>query len=572
MIRPSLAMMIAVFFLHSTSAFAQIPHSVDLTWRASTTPNVTYSIYRSNTSGDYSTTPLASVSGTSYTDYSVQAEQTYFYVVKAVDSTNPDNLSAPSNEAVATIPTLFGRPPSVKTDITLIASNPNPSINSPVTYIFRVTGGSTPPQGTVTVTQTTNGVSIVLPECTLVPVSADPAAGNTSSGSCLVSYSNKDAQHSAGVHQLTAMFTPAIGGGWTNATSNTVTVGKPTTSVSQPTVAPSTITFGTNATFSAVVSPTNAIPNYSAFSVQFYDNGAPLGTPMTPNAATGVASYTTTTPLSLGNHNITAQFIGDVNYSPSPMSPILTLAVTPVPPVPKITVVNSASTFSTNFAPDSFASIFGVNLAKAQLTATTIPYPTSLGGTTVNVTDSAGTQRPAPIYFVSSGQVNLVIPANTAPGQATITVTNASGVSTSSTILITPTSPGIFSADGSGQGVAAALVQRVKPDNSQVIENVSVFDSKANAYVPVPIVAGADSLYLQLYGTGIRHTASLSNVTCTINGINAQVLYASLAPGFEGLDQVNVKIPNGLTGAGTVNVVVTVDGQTANAVTLTFGK
>ena len=110
MIRTSLAMMIAGLFLHSTSALAQIPHSVALSWEASTTPNVTYNIYRSNTSAAYGTTPLASVSGTSYTDYAVQAGQTYFYVVKAVDSTNPNNLSSPSNEALAIIPTPSGLP------------------------------------------------------------------------------------------------------------------------------------------------------------------------------------------------------------------------------------------------------------------------------------------------------------------------------------------------------------------------------------------------------------------------------------------------------------------------------
>jgi hypothetical protein len=101
MIRTSLAMMIAGFCLHSTSALAQSAPSVALTWVASTTPNVTYNIYRSNTSGAYSSSPLASVSGTSYTDYTVQAGQTYFYVVKAMDFTNPDNLSSPSNEASA---------------------------------------------------------------------------------------------------------------------------------------------------------------------------------------------------------------------------------------------------------------------------------------------------------------------------------------------------------------------------------------------------------------------------------------------------------------------------------------
>ncbi|MBZ5625338.1 MAG: hypothetical protein LAQ69_42555 [Acidobacteriia bacterium] len=79
-------------------------HSVALNWVASTTPNVTYSVYRAATSGGYSPTPLASlIAGTSYTDTTVLAGQTYFYVIKAADSNN--NLSTASNEATAVIPT-----------------------------------------------------------------------------------------------------------------------------------------------------------------------------------------------------------------------------------------------------------------------------------------------------------------------------------------------------------------------------------------------------------------------------------------------------------------------------------
>jgi uncharacterized protein (TIGR03437 family) len=59
-------------------------------------------------------------------------------------------------------------------------------------------------------------------------------------------------------------------------------------------------------------------------------------------------------------------------------------------------------------------------------------------------------------------------------------------------------------------------------------------------------------------------------VTCTIGGQNAQVLYAGAAPGFQGLDQVNVALPAGFNQHGTVNVIITVDSQAANTVTLTF--
>ncbi|MCU1239050.1 MAG: Ig-like domain (Group 3) [Candidatus Solibacter sp.] len=264
---------------------------------------------------------------------------------------------------------------------------------------------------------------------------------------------------------------------------------------------------------------------------------------------------------------LVATYSGDANFASSSSNPQGQSVFGT-----QIAVVNGAGYTSSNFAADSWATVYGDNLASTTLTAVTTPYPTSLAGTTVSLTDSTGTQRLAPIYFVSPGQVNILIPSNTAFGLATVTVTNPNGATASSVILVTRTAPGLFTANASGQGVAAALVQRVRADSSQTIENVATFDSNAKAYVPVVIPVGSDSLYLQLYGTGIRYTPGLSKVTCTINGINAPVLYASAAPGFPGLDQVNVQVPAGVAGAGVVNVIVTVDGQAANTVTLAFGK
>ena len=155
--------------------------------------------------------------------------------------------------------------------------------------------------------------------------------------------------------------------------------------------------------------------------------------------------------------------------------------------------MNSASYSSTSFAPNSFATIYGDSLATGQFMAPSVPLPTSLGGTTVTVTDSAGNQLAAGLNYVSPGQINFLIPSNTALGQAKVTVTTPSGVSISTTILITNTAPGLFSANANGQGVAAALVQRVHPDGTQSIENVATYDSNAKVYVPVPIIIGSDS-------------------------------------------------------------------------------
>ena len=80
-------------------------HDVILTWTASTTSGVVgYDVYRGTTSGGPYPTQLNStpINGTTYTDETVQAGQTYYYVVTAVAS---DGIkSAYSNQVSATVP------------------------------------------------------------------------------------------------------------------------------------------------------------------------------------------------------------------------------------------------------------------------------------------------------------------------------------------------------------------------------------------------------------------------------------------------------------------------------------
>jgi uncharacterized protein (TIGR03437 family) len=62
-------------------------------------------------------------------------------------------------------------------------------------------------------------------------------------------------------------------------------------------------------------------------------------------------------------------------------------------------------------------------------------------------------------------------------GPATVIVTDGRGNVSSGSALIESTAPGLFSANADGQGVAAAVVLRIKADGSQIYEPVSVFDS-----------------------------------------------------------------------------------------------
>jgi uncharacterized protein (TIGR03437 family) len=228
--------------------------------------------------------------------------------------------------------------------------------------------------------------------------------------------------------------------------------------------------------------------------------------------------------------------------------------------------VESAAAPSIAVAPNSIATLYGTNLAAGMTPASALPLPTTLGGLMLSVTDATGAQLPATLSFVSSTQVNFVIPASAAVGDATFTTTSGSGSQTATT-LIQNVAPSLFSMSGTGAGVAAATAIEVPSANPRQQTPVAVFDCSASVCNPVPINVGVSgTVYLTLYGTGIRNLSSLANVQVSINGVNVLVQYAGAQPSFPGLDQVNVALPAALSGAGNANVVLTVDGQVSNTV------
>jgi uncharacterized protein (TIGR03437 family) len=100
-----------------------------------------------------------------------------------------------------------------------------------------------------------------------------------------------------------------------------------------------------------------------------------------------------------------------------------------------------------------------------------------------------------------------------------------------------------------------------------------VLDATSKKFVPTPINLGpaSDQVYLQFYGSGIRGGSALANVTATIGGRSVPVPYAGAQGTFVGLDQINLgPVPRSMIGAGVVNIILTVDGQTANTLQVDF--
>ena len=217
-------------------------------------------------------------------------------------------------------------------------------------------------------------------------------------------------------------------------------------------------------------------------------------------------------------------------------------------------VVNAAS-YANAVGPASLASIFGSNLSTGTASATLDAngnLPVELASTRVEVNGSA-----SPLIYVSPTQINFVVPAGTSTGTATVVIrSTVSNITRTSTAFVANTAPAIFSSDASGAGPGAILN--------------AVTYTGAPFLVETAANGGSDlRTCLAVYGTGFRNAKSPSATAkdSSGNSYSLAVEFAGAAPGFFGLDQLNVVLPAQFDGAGVVSLTVSTEDGTANTVT-----
>jgi uncharacterized protein (TIGR03437 family) len=220
-----------------------------------------------------------------------------------------------------------------------------------------------------------------------------------------------------------------------------------------------------------------------------------------------------------------------------------------------LTTISAASYAGTSVAPGSIASAFGSGLA----------------GGGVTVTDSKGTANIALVFAAVATQVNFVVPAATATGQATVMVSNAGIPLGTGTVLVETVAPGLFTANADGKGVAAALALTVGADGKQSTQYL--YDPAAamgaRKGVGIDVSQPGSQVYLILFGTGMRNVSQ--KATATVGGVAVGIAGPVAQGEYAGLDQVNLgPLPASLSGRGEVAIVLTVDGTAANPVTVTI--
>ena len=289
------------------------------------------------------------------------------------------------------------------------------------------------------------------------------------------------------------------------------------------------------------------------------------------------ASWLKLTSPTSGAGSAVITYTAEPNRDPNPRNAQIrvagqTIAVQQPGTASTLSAVSAASFLrDAPLAPGSLAAAFGRALARQTEVAASLPLPSALAGAKLLLQRSDQTFVTAQLHFVSPGQINFIVPS-LPEGPTTVVVTVDEQAVASGAVEIARVAPGLFSANANGQGAAAGVVLTVSADGRQTSQPTFQCGATPSSCVAAPIDLGADTdqVILLLFGTGIRGVGSLSEVSASIGGVEAEVLYAGRQGDFAGLDQVNVRLPRSLAGRGEVAVLLSVEGKTANTLTVSI--
>jgi len=209
-------------------------------------------------------------------------------------------------------------------------------------------------------------------------------------------------------------------------------------------------------------------------------------------------------------------------------------------------VVNAASG-RPSLAPGTLASVFGANLAAGLRYAAPYPWPRSVAGIEVRINGIA-----VPLLWLSDRQVNFLIPLEMPEGDAELVVRTPLGASDPVRIRLLPAAPGIFF-DPVSQTAAVLIAGTASTTAQRPAEPGDYLEIYATGLGAVESPGGA------LRWTRLKPRVFLAGRELF------EVTYHGLAPGYLGLYQINVKVPEGLP-SGSQPLRVEAGGAVSNEV------
>jgi uncharacterized protein (TIGR03437 family) len=215
-------------------------------------------------------------------------------------------------------------------------------------------------------------------------------------------------------------------------------------------------------------------------------------------------------------------------------------------------MVNASNYTPGPFAPNSIVSIFGTALSRSSqgLTADVIlnnTLPEELNSTRVYVMDS-----PAPLLYVSDGQVNFLVPGNQLDGDVKVRVVREGVTGPEITVTLVDAVPALFQT-AAGYAIAAHLDNSLIAPGSPAVagETIVVYACGLGMTSPNPapgaipqsaaVIQRLSDLKVYLGGTAVDP---------------ASILYAGVTPGSAGLYQLDLVLPNSLDTDPEIRVAI----------------
>ncbi len=325
---------------------------------------------------------------------------------------------------------------------------------------------------------------------------------------------------------------------------------------------PSTFTILTTASPTLTsLSPASVVADGLTFSLTVNGSGFVSGAIVQWNGSTLATTFISATQLTaqVAGPNTAAAGIANVTVlnPASAASNALTFTISAAPVArPVVQRVLNAASYTQTLAPGTWASIFGTQLAVSAASAPTVPLPKTLAEVkSVTVGGVA-----APLSYVSPGQINFVIPFETAPGASVpVVVTTSDGGSAPVNITLVRNAPALFTQNAQGTGMAVAFDANFQPVTSVGSGVIILYGVGLGPTNPPP----ASSAQGGASAEPLNRVAD--QVQVFIGEVPCPVQFAGLAPGFPGIYQLNV-IPPAAPASNRLYIVE--NGVTSNVTTL----
>jgi len=221
--------------------------------------------------------------------------------------------------------------------------------------------------------------------------------------------------------------------------------------------------------------------------------------------------------------------------------------------IPRVAAITNGADFSRNLGSGGLITIFGDNLSDQTASATSTPLPTSLGNTCVTVNGAN-----LPLMFVSPEQINAQLPF--VAGVSNMLVHNPGGLSNIFVSNVNASAPAIFKVLGPNNNSFAAVFR----EDNKLATLSSPLRANEIAVIYATGLGSVTPIALPGYkAPDSPLTTVVNQPAVTFGGVNGDILFAGLAPGFVALYQLNVRVPIGSPLGAEVPLKVSAGGQSS---------